>query len=578
MGPEGAVNIVRRSEIAQAAEPDEDARRVRRRLPREVRQPVQGRGARLHRRGHLPAHAARAPAPQPRDAQGQARLEPAEEAHEHSLVTRGALSACVGELLSVRCKLEVRRVHHMKRAVLALCLTSLAGVVAAGAMAACSSSSGGNGRQQPRHGHRRRHRSARRGRGWRRRSCPRSPCTDTVASVYADPGDVSGKAKGAILKCAKDKDMTARRPARAAVNVVDDAGDRAYSGTPFTSGAHVYRILYRTERGDPKNTPGVLERPACCCPRRRGSEWERRCRPSSRAHGSRGQAAKCAPSLDDPAASVRRGGLPAPGVPAGRLGLPGHRAGPRRVRQLRRRGQSAAAAYDDALDVGKSMLDGARAIRKVIPSSVTEQGRHHRPLPGRVHRARGARAGRHLRRSTESIAAVAVYSPLWISQQDLGRASSLEPSHVSASPRARLGAGEHLVPLHAQLPARRPRRGARALRSRQGRAPSRRSSNNDCWSASYPDLRRRGQRARTTSSARPTHRRIAYAAVPPRSAAAATAAAEPQASSARDVDRPHDGRLPAPHRRRREGAHPRVRTRTPTRPSRPTACSACSTA
>ena len=87
MGPEGAVNIVRRERDRAGGRPGEDARRLRRRLPREVRQPLQGGRARLHRRGHLPAHAARAAAPQPRAAQGQAGHEPAEEAHEHPALT-----------------------------------------------------------------------------------------------------------------------------------------------------------------------------------------------------------------------------------------------------------------------------------------------------------------------------------------------------------------------------------------------------------------------------------------------------------------------------------------------------------
>ena len=52
MGPEGAVNIVFRNEIAKAHGPGGRAGAARRRVPREVRQPVQGRRARLHRRGH----------------------------------------------------------------------------------------------------------------------------------------------------------------------------------------------------------------------------------------------------------------------------------------------------------------------------------------------------------------------------------------------------------------------------------------------------------------------------------------------------------------------------------------------
>ena len=60
MGPEGAVNIVYRKEIQAAADPAAGPRALRRGVQGQVREPVQGRGARLHRRGDLPA-----PAPHP---------------------------------------------------------------------------------------------------------------------------------------------------------------------------------------------------------------------------------------------------------------------------------------------------------------------------------------------------------------------------------------------------------------------------------------------------------------------------------------------------------------------------------
>ncbi len=56
MGPDGAVNIVYRKEIDAARRTGADARALRRGVPREVREPVQGGRARLRRRGDLPAH------------------------------------------------------------------------------------------------------------------------------------------------------------------------------------------------------------------------------------------------------------------------------------------------------------------------------------------------------------------------------------------------------------------------------------------------------------------------------------------------------------------------------------------
>ena len=51
MGPDGAVNIVFRNELKSADDPAAQPRRAGGRVPRELRQPVQGRRARLHRRG-----------------------------------------------------------------------------------------------------------------------------------------------------------------------------------------------------------------------------------------------------------------------------------------------------------------------------------------------------------------------------------------------------------------------------------------------------------------------------------------------------------------------------------------------
>ena len=51
MGPEGAVNVLYRRELAQAAGPGGGARREGRGVPREVREPLRGRRPRLRRRG-----------------------------------------------------------------------------------------------------------------------------------------------------------------------------------------------------------------------------------------------------------------------------------------------------------------------------------------------------------------------------------------------------------------------------------------------------------------------------------------------------------------------------------------------
>ncbi len=73
MGPEGAVNIVRRGEIAQSAEPEKTRAAFVADYREKFANPYKAAELGLHRRGHLSAHAASTPPPQPRAAQGQAR-------------------------------------------------------------------------------------------------------------------------------------------------------------------------------------------------------------------------------------------------------------------------------------------------------------------------------------------------------------------------------------------------------------------------------------------------------------------------------------------------------------------------
>ena len=83
MGPEGAVNIIFRNELAKATDTAAERAAPGRRLPGKVRQPLQGRRARVHRRGH-PARANPGKAGAGAgDAQGQAPGEPDPEAREH---------------------------------------------------------------------------------------------------------------------------------------------------------------------------------------------------------------------------------------------------------------------------------------------------------------------------------------------------------------------------------------------------------------------------------------------------------------------------------------------------------------
>ncbi len=83
MGPDGAVNIIFRDRDRGGVR-QRRAQPPGRRLPQDLRQPLQGGGARLRRRDHRAGGDAAAADPRARDAAEQARQEPAEEAREHS--------------------------------------------------------------------------------------------------------------------------------------------------------------------------------------------------------------------------------------------------------------------------------------------------------------------------------------------------------------------------------------------------------------------------------------------------------------------------------------------------------------
>ena len=86
MGPEGAVNIIHRRDIASSPTPDERREQAHRRLQGALRQPVHGGRARLHRRRHLPARDAAEADRRAGDAQDQARRPAQAQARQHPAV------------------------------------------------------------------------------------------------------------------------------------------------------------------------------------------------------------------------------------------------------------------------------------------------------------------------------------------------------------------------------------------------------------------------------------------------------------------------------------------------------------
>jgi hypothetical protein len=310
---------------------------------------------------------------------------------------------------------------------------------------------------------------------------PVNPCTDTIDSIYADPGDVSGKAKGDIIKCAHDADLSPNDLLVAAQHAID-GGAPSYQGAPFTSGAHVYRVLYRTERGDSANSPGYSSALVLLpdTPRKGATT------PLPlvvAAHGSRGQAARCAPSKNDPAGSDVEGDFLHLVYPFVGFGFPV--IAPDLAGYANYGGNgNPPSAYDSIDDVGKSNLDGARALRKLVPSAVTQQIIISGHSQG-GYTALGTLAISDSYGADGTIAALALYSPLWLSQRTWGgvfNEPSVYPIHTSSV--GIVSIWYHYT--HGEL-LDGPGHGLDLFQPSK-QAVVKAFVDNDCWNPPYPDL------------------------------------------------------------------------------------------
>jgi hypothetical protein len=193
------------------------------------------------------------------------------------------------------------------------------------------------------------------------------------------------------------------------------ATNQAYTGKPVTSGAILYRILYRTERGDTASSPGYSSAKVFIpdTPRRTG--------PLPilvGARGSRGQAASCAASKEDPSAVVVNPDYDALAYPMVGAGLPII------VPDLAGYANYGAAGnpvsgYAAVDDVGRSTLDGARALAKMFPHAFNGKVAIIGHSQG-GHSALASLAIQPTYAPELNIAAAAVYSPLWIPQRTWG--------------------------------------------------------------------------------------------------------------------------------------------------------------
>ncbi len=225
-------------------------------------------------------------------------------------------------------------------------------------------------------------------------------CTDSMESIYADPGPLPADL-GAIIKCAKDKDLSAADIKAGAPNHV---------GKGFASGAHVYRVLYRTERGDAAKTPGTSSAMVYIPTTPRAATLP----VIVASHGTVGQSPKCTPSK---APALYQAG---PIVGAGFAVIAPDLAGYANYGAAK----NPPNAYAQVADAAKSTLDGARALRKIMGSTASDKV----VIVGHSQgggTALGALALSASYGSGGTLAGVVGYAPLWLNQATWGALSLL---------------------------------------------------------------------------------------------------------------------------------------------------------
>jgi pimeloyl-ACP methyl ester carboxylesterase len=244
-------------------------------------------------------------------------------------------------------------------------------------------------------------------------------CTDSVASVYGDPGAGFAALKpGAIIYCAHDTDIPlAALQTKVTQNVsADDAPAQniGYTGKPLTSGVHIYRVLYRTERGDTAGSPGYSSAEVLIPDTPRAAELPI----VVASHGSRGQAGVCTASQETDAGSDVNGDYEALGLPLAGLGYVVIMPDLAGYSNFGAPGNPPS-AYAGAEDVGKSTLDGARALSQMLSSGLSDKVVILGHSQG-GHTAFAAVAIAPTYAPELKLAAAAAYSPLWISQATWG--------------------------------------------------------------------------------------------------------------------------------------------------------------
>ncbi|HVH42823.1 MAG TPA: alpha/beta fold hydrolase [Labilithrix sp.] len=237
-------------------------------------------------------------------------------------------------------------------------------------------------------------------------------CTGTPEDVYGDPGPLAPdpNARGNVLKCTKAPEVVTKEVMQAKLA---EHPEHPTTSKPLTSNVRVYRVAYRTERGDAASTPAISSAIVYVPETPRAGKLPI----VVAARGSRGQAARCAVSKFDPSLEGINGdayrmvyALAGYGYAVimpdlagyANFGAPGNPP----------------SAYAQAADVARSTLDGARALKKLVPSLDDKV-----VLVGHSQGGFSALAALALSESYGTAAPIvgtAVYAPLWLSQRSWG--------------------------------------------------------------------------------------------------------------------------------------------------------------
>jgi pimeloyl-ACP methyl ester carboxylesterase len=247
-------------------------------------------------------------------------------------------------------------------------------------------------------------------------------CTDALDAIYGDPGPLK-RELGGVLKCAPDRAWSL-----AELEAYARANAYPYEGKPFTSGARSYRVVYETQRGNAEAAAGytsalvfVPDNPSPNAPA------------IVVAHGTAGQGPSCAPSKrafdnKDDSNSAMFFPLVGAGYPVivpdyagyANYGAP----------------NKPPSGYAVSADVGKSTLDGLRALRRLVPALVSDRS----VIVGHSQGGHSALSALAMAESYGvDITAVVTYSPLWFNQATWGALlaeSSKHPIETTSFPVA----------------------------------------------------------------------------------------------------------------------------------------------